>query len=95
MRLVPLTGKPKRSSTAPEAQTTAPGFMNRNGQTVVERTGFPSTTFPRQLIYRLKCRACSQEYGSNGCDIHARRCPHCQSGSPGEPLREKPAYLFG
>ena len=97
MRLVPFSGKPKRSSVQ-RAATTAPGFLNKNGQAVVERTGFPSASFPGQVIYwivRMKCRGCSLEYGSNGCDIHARRCPGCQAGVAGELLREKPAGLFG
>jgi hypothetical protein len=77
------------------ARTTLPGFENLHGQTVVNRTGAPSTTFPGQVIYRLKCGRCGFEYGANGCDVHARRCPGCQEGKGGEPLREAQGGLFG
>jgi hypothetical protein len=99
MRLTSPTGKLPRSRTSTPATsrslTTAPGFRNTNHQQVIERTGFPSTTFPGQTIYRLKCQACTHEYGSNGTDIHTRRCPKCQNGTPGEPLRDKQPSLFG
>lgn len=78
-----------------EARTTVPGFVNRRQQEVIERTGARSTSFPGQVIYRMKCRGCGLEYGANGCDVHARTCPGCQQGTAGEPLPERPATLFG
>lgn len=109
MRLMAPVGKGKRSGGArlvgaglagakgsgARALTTAPGFVNPNHQEVVERTGFGSTSFAGQVIYRMRCRGCSMEYGANGCDIHARRCPGCQEGVAGEPLRERSVGLFG
>ena len=98
MRLVAamgLGGGKKAGSKAGQAPTTAPGYVNGNRQEVLERTGFASASFAGQVIYRLKCRGCSLEYGSNGCDIHARRCPGCQGGAGGEALRERSVGLFG
>ncbi|SEG13094.1 hypothetical protein SAMN05421819_1892 [Bryocella elongata] len=93
MKLTSYQGKVSRVG-ADKARTTVPGYVNPRGQRVLERTGARSTTFPGQVIYRLKCKDCALEYGANGCDIHARTCPGCQSGSKGEPLVEKPAGLF-
>ncbi len=70
------------------APTTCPGYTNANRQTVVGATGAPSTSFAGQSIYKMLCTLCENSYGSNGCDTHHRRCPACQNGGPGEPLRE-------
>jgi len=75
-------------------QSTDPGYKNRHGQVVIEKTGFPSESFPGQTIYRLQCTHCGHEYGSNGCDIFKRRCPRHQGGVKGETLRERPLSLF-
>ena len=93
MHLTPSPGKATRVAADP-ARTTVPGYVNSNGQTVIAKTGTPSTSFPGQTIYELRCGSCGTAYGANGCDIHARRCPHCQEGVKGEPLRERPALLF-
>ncbi len=80
----------------PKNPTTVPGYTNQNKQSLLERTSFPSTTFRGQVIYRMKCGNCKHVYGANGCDIHIRKCPNCQSGTRGEPLREPPPTLdFG
>ena len=78
----------------PRHPSTTPGFRNKNGQEVIANTGFPSDTFPGQTIYRMRCVHCAYEYGSNGCDIHVRKCPRHQDGAKGEPLREAPPSLF-
>jgi hypothetical protein len=77
------------------AQTTTPGFTNPNKQTVIRDTGARSTTRDAQSIYELRCEYCQHRYGSNGIDVKARRCPKCQSGAEGEPLREAAPTLFG
>ena len=69
------------------AKTTTPGYTNGNGQQVVRGTGAPSPSFAGQTIYELRCQTCAHTYGANGCDTHHRRCPNCQSGEAGEPLR--------
>ncbi len=74
--------------------TTEPGFRNPNGQVVERGTGAPSTTREGQVIYALRCGACDFRYGCNGLDIKERRCPQCQGGVPGEPLREGQPGLF-
>ena len=99
LRVMKLTAKPRdgmgiRSSA--RAATAEPGARNANRQVVMARTGAPSTTRERQVIYKLRCADCGYEYGCNGMDIKARRCPQCQGGVAGEPLREPPqAGLFG
>lgn len=65
--------------------TTRPGFVNPNRQTVVRQTKFGSNHW-NQTTYELACADCGERYGANGCDIHIRRCPSCQSGKPGSPL---------
>jgi hypothetical protein len=72
------------SSTDP-AQSTVPGYINRNRQVVLRATGEPGTDHG-QSIYALRCSDCSYEYGANGSDIFQRKCPRCQRGQPGFPL---------
>ena len=71
--------KPRISSS--NNRTTVPGYTNRHRQQVIEGTGAPSETHSNQRVYRMKCLKCSNQYGSNGCDIFERRCPKC-SGAP-------------
>ncbi len=80
----------------PQNPTTVPGYRNPSKQVVIAATGAPSTTRDRQTIYHLRCTLCRHDYGCNGMDIKARLCPNCQSGTPGEPLREPaPRLDFG
>lgn len=62
--------------------TTKIGYVNANGQTVVRNTGLPGSDH-NQRVYVLRCNHCHAEYGSNGSDIHLRKCPDCQGGAPG------------
>jgi hypothetical protein len=64
--------------------TTEVGYRNPNGQVVIRATGKEGTDH-LQKVYVLRCVHCSTEYGANGSDIHARRCPECQDGRPGLP----------
>jgi hypothetical protein len=92
-----LSAPPLRSRSTPSrtnSPTTAPGYVNPNKQKVIAATCAPSTTRDSQTIYRLRCGLCGNDYGCNGLDIKARCCPFCQSGTPGEPLRESPPSLF-
>ena len=75
------------------AATTTPGYTNPRGQQVVAATGAPSTMRTGQTVYRLRCDACRGEYGCAGVDIKDRRCPACQDGAAGEPLRERAETL--
>ena len=77
-----------------QAPTVMPGYINVNQQEVIAKTGRPSAKFPGQVIYEMKCRKCEGRYGANGCDTHARRCPLCDGGAPGELVPEKPVGLF-
>ncbi len=98
MRLTRPTGPPRRAAgagTKNRALTTEPGFTNPNRQVVERATGAPSTTRDSQTIYALRCRDCGHAYGCNGLDLKERRCPACQGGVAGEPLREAQPGLFG
>lgn len=80
----PKSRKPraKRNTTSGKPKTTELGFVNRNGQEVVERTDLLGTDH-NQVIYILNCRSCGTRYGANGSDIFQRRCPNCGGGRPG------------
>lgn len=67
--------------------TTAPGYRNADGQEVIRKTNMPGTS-PNQRLYVMRCSHCGHEYGSNGCDIHSRRCHVCQDGPPGLPVSD-------
>ena len=60
--------------------TTTPGFENPKRQRVIRRTALEGN-LPGVRVYVVRCSDCGIEYGANGCDIHIRRCPHCQSGA--------------
>ena len=62
--------------------TTAVGYVNRNRQTVVRKTDLPGNDH-NQVVYVLRCSDCGHEYGANGSDIHARRCPGHDGGAAG------------
>ena len=70
------------------------GGMMTTGQALIGDTGWPSLSRAGQRIYRMVCRACTLEYGANGCDVDKRACPGCGGGTAGEPLRERGASLF-
>jgi predicted RNase H-like nuclease len=67
-------------------RTTAVGYVNRNRQAVLRATGLPGTDHG-QYVYVLRCGRCEEEYGANGSDIHLRRCPACDGGRPGLPIK--------
>ena len=85
------TRKIKLQTTAP---TLVPGTRNSNGQVLIGDTGWPSESRAGQRIYRMRCAACSLEYGANGIDVEKRACPGCGGGMPGERLRERGLSLF-
>jgi len=62
--------------------TATVGYENRNQQTVVRKTDLPGNDH-NQVIYVLRCGKCGHEYGANGSDIHARRCPGHDRGATG------------
>ena len=61
--------------------TTNPGYVNRNKQTVREKTDWPGNDH-NQVIYVMRCGNCGFSYGANGTDTHHRRCPNCMKGQP-------------
>ncbi len=66
----------------PVGKTTSPGYVNKHDQKVIRKTE-KSGNDHNQFIYVLRCLECEAEYGSNGSDIHSRRCPRHDGGSPG------------
>jgi len=65
--------------------TTAPGFVNPNGQEVIRNTGKTGTDHG-QFVYELKCQHCGHRYGSNGSYNFQRKCPECQGAADGPAL---------
>ena len=59
--------------------TTKVGFVNDNHQVVIRNTGLPGTDHGQQ-IYQMGCSKCGHVYGTNGSDIHERKCPKCDGG---------------
>ena len=67
-------------------QTTATGNVNRNKQVTIRNTQQPGNDH-LQYLYQMACSLCGHNYGSNGTDIHERKCPKCQQGKPGLPIQ--------
>lgn len=76
------TGRSSGIAVARNRKTTAPGYVNRNGQEVLHDTGQPGNDH-NQVVYVLKCKTCGHRYGANGSDIWQRRCPSCGGGAAG------------
>lgn len=72
---------------ASKNSTTRIGYVNKNGQVVIRKTGLRGTD-RGQSVYQLGCSFCGCVYGANGSDIHLRKCPNCQRGAAGLPLEE-------
>ncbi len=63
------------------------GDANINKQVLVRKTPARSTNHPFATIWVMRCDRCDREYGSNSCDAHIRRCPHCsREAAAGEPI---------
>jgi hypothetical protein len=71
---------------------TAIGYRNGHGQVVVRKTDAVGTQ-PLQRVYAVRCDRCGNHYGANGGDVHDRRCPACQGGTPGLPLPDVAASI--
>jgi len=62
------------------------GYTNHNEQQVIENTKIGSSSHYNQTIWLVQCNLCNYLYGANGCDLHIRKCPRCQSGADGEKI---------
>jgi hypothetical protein len=58
------------------------GYLNRNGQQCCGHCGVSGTDYG-QYAYKTECTICGYVYGTNGSDMHERRCLECQGGAPG------------
>lgn len=58
------------------------GYVNPHGQHCCGHCGIPGTDH-EQYAYKVECTKCGFVYGANGSDLHERRCPECQGGTPG------------
>ncbi len=73
------------------AETTEPGYRNRNGQVVIRDTGLAGNDH-YQRVYEIECGRCRHRYGANGSDIWQRRCPECDGGRPGLDIGTERAF---
>ena len=75
--------------------TTAPGFVNKNGQINLGPTNPPRCgTDYGSKVHVMHCPRCVSNYGVNSTDIHHRLCPYhwewkkrWRRGKPGDPLQ--------
>ena len=58
------------------------GYLNPHGQQCCGHCGVPGTDHG-QYAYKTECTICGYVYGTNGSDMHERRCPECQKGAVG------------
>jgi hypothetical protein len=58
-------------------RTTMIGFRNVFRQEVIRKTDLAGVA-EGQRVFMLRCVDCGHEHLSDGCDVHARRCPSCQ-----------------
>ena len=58
------------------------GYLNPHDQQCCGHCGVPGTD-NRQYAYKTECTICGYVYGTNGSDMHERRCPKCQEGAAG------------
>jgi Zn finger protein HypA/HybF involved in hydrogenase expression len=66
--------------------TTKPGYVNHNEQITIRDTGEAGTDFGARN-FQLACSKCGHNYGANSGDIWERKCPNCQGGAAGLPLK--------
>jgi hypothetical protein len=63
-------------------KTTKIGYVNPNAQRCCGHRGVSGTDH-NQKAFKVECLRCGHVYGANGSDMHERKCPECQEGSPG------------
>ncbi len=63
-------------------ETVGIGYFNLNGQQCCGHCGVAGNDHG-QYAYKTECTICGYVYGTNGSDMHERRCPECQKGAPG------------
>ena len=78
------TAKPKAKVVGASSggKTTKAGYVNKNGQEVLQATDLPGNDH-NQVVYVLRCGSCGHRYGANGSDIWQRKCPTCGGGAAG------------
>jgi putative restriction endonuclease len=62
-----------------------PGDFNQSDQQLLRLTDVRGTDHNAR-VWVLKCRRCSNIYGSNSTDAWERKCPDCQHGKEGFPV---------
>ena len=58
------------------------GYVNSNGQRCLGTLRIRGTD-KNAFAYKMECSRCGYVYGVNSGDVHERKCPNCQGGSPG------------
>jgi hypothetical protein len=56
------------------------GQVNRSNQKVIKNLQRKSDNHRFATLYKLQCLDCEHAYEANSCDLHERKCPHCQQG---------------
>ncbi|MDD3417251.1 MAG: hypothetical protein PHY47_25200 [Lachnospiraceae bacterium] len=59
-----------------KSKTLEIGYVNRNQQENCGCTG-KAGNHEGQVLYKMKCLKCDNEYEANGCDVWLRKCPNC------------------
>lgn len=77
-----ITSRPVNRGRSNAWNTTKPGYVNKNGQEVLNATDFPGNDH-NQIVYVMSCGSCGNRYGANGSDIWQRKCPACGGGAAG------------
>jgi len=63
-------------------ETVKIGYRNQNGQQCAGHFGVKGTDHG-PYAYKTECTIYGYVYGTNGSDMHERRCPECQKGAAG------------
>jgi len=69
-------------------ETTRSGYLNRNGQEVIQRPHLPGDDH-NQKVYVLHCRQCTTGYGANDSDFLQPRCRNAVEGARGGPHTDR------
>jgi len=59
-----------------KSKTLEIGYINKNQQENLGCTG-KSGNHEGQVLYKMKCLKCGNEYEANGCDVWLRKCSNC------------------
>ncbi len=79
---VPTVSSQEEEFRSGGGKSTFIGFVNKNNQVCQGHRGNVAGD-STQLVYKLSCGHCGEEYGAAASAITRRKCPACQNGKPG------------